>query len=302
MDLSQVTSLGTIALTWVTGFAPRLVTAVIILVVGYYVAGWAARGTHSLLQRTVHNDLTMVPVAAAAVRYGILIFIFVAALGQLGVETTSVLAVLGAAGLAIGLALQGTLANIAAGIMLLWLRPFRVGDYIETGSVAGTVEEINLFHSRLRSWDGIYKFVPNSQLWNTTLTNFSRNRTRLVIIDFAVSYDDDIAKARQVLVDLARAHPDVLSDPPAVVVPLSLAESSVVLELRAWSTTTKFWDTRWDLTEGGKKALEEAGITIPLPQQVVHWATAAPPQGFRPPEEAADAPGSGRASEDEGSR
>ena len=284
MDLSQVTSLGTLALTWATDFLPRLVTALIIVVVGYFVADWAARGTRGLMSRASHSDTTMVPVAAATARYAILIFVVVAALGQLGVQTTSVLAVLGAAGLAIGLALQGTLSNIAAGIMLLWLRPFRVGDYVETASVAGTVEEINLFHSRLRTWDGIYKFVPNSGLWNTTLTNYSRNRTRLVLIEFGIAYEDDIASARKVLADFAAAHPDVLSDPPVQVVPLSLADSSVVLQLRAWSTTIQFWDTRWDLTEGGKKALEAAGITIPFPQQVVHWAQdSLPPSPPAPP-------------------
>ncbi len=271
MDFSQLTALSTLALAWASDFLPRLLTAAIILVAGYYGAGWAARGARGLTTRASHADMTMVPVISATVRYGILIVVFVAALGQLGVQTTSVLAVLGAAGLAVGLALQGTLANIAAGIMLLWLRPFRVGDYIETGSVAGTVEEINLFHSRLRTWDGIFKFVPNSQLWNTTLTNYSRNRTRLVLIEFGIAYEDDIAKARKVLAESAGAHPDVLNDPPVQVVPLSLGDSSVVLQLRAWSTTSRFWETRWDLTEGGKKALEAAGITIPFPQQVVHW-------------------------------
>ncbi len=281
MDLSQVTSLGTLALTWVSDFAPRVLAALIVLVVGYVAAGWAARGTRSLLARANHRDQTMVPVLAAAVRYGIMIFVVVAALNQLGVQTTSVLTILGAAGLAIGLALQGTLANIAAGIMLLWLRPFRVGDYIDSGSVAGTVEEINLFHSRLRTWDGIYKFVPNSQLWNTTLTNYSRNRTRLVLIEFGIAYEDDIASGRKVLADHAKAHPDVLDDPPVAVVPLSLGDSSVVLQLRAWSATAKFWDTRWDLTQGGKKALEDAGITIPFPQRVVHWVqdSSPPPPG-----------------------
>ncbi len=285
MDFSNVTSLGPVALAWVYGFTPRLVTAIIILVVGYFAAGWAARGTRSLLHRASHNDLTMVPVASAAVRYGILIFVVVAALGQLGVQTTSVLAVLGAAGLAVGLALQGTLANIAAGIMLLWLRPFRVGDYVETSGVAGTVEEINLFHSRLRTWDGIYKFVPNSQLWNTTLTNYSRNRTRLVLIEFGIAYEDDIATGRKVLADHATAHPDVLDDPPVMVVPLSLGDNSVVLQLRAWSTTARFWDTRWDLTEGGKRVLEAAGITIPFPQRTLHWHpdSAPPPIPPAPP-------------------
>ena len=287
MDLSQVTSLGTVALAWATEITPRLVTALIIVVIGYYVASWAARGARSLMSRASHSDTTMVPVVSAVVRYSILIIVVVAALGQLGVQTTSVLAVLGAAGLAIGLALQGTLANIAAGIMLLWLRPFRVGDYIESDSVAGTVEEINLFHSRLRTWDGIFKFVPNSQLWNTTLTNYSRNRTRLVLIEFGIAYEDDIATGRKVLADFAAAHPAVLDDPPVAVVPLSLGDSSVVLQLRAWSTTARFWDTRWDLTQGGKKALEDAGITIPFPQRVLHWGTDSRPPSPPPGAEAA---------------
>ncbi len=284
MDLSQVTTFGTLAWTWTADFLPRLTTAVVILVLGYYFAGVAASGVRKLTTRTPHADATMVPVLAAVTRYAILIFVLVAALSQLGVQTTSILAVLGAAGLAVGLALQGTLSNIAAGIMLLWLRPFRVGDYVEVSSVAGTVEEINLFHSRLRTWDGIYKFVPNSQLWNTTLTNYTRNRTRLVLIEFGIAYEDDIATGRKVLAEHAAAHPDVLSDPPVAVVPLSLGDSSVVLQLRAWSTTSKFWDTRWDLTQGGKKALEAAGITIPFPQRVVHWAEDSPPPS--PPRDA----------------
>ena len=290
MDLSQVTTLGKVLLSWASDFTPRVLTALIILVAGYYGAAWAARAARGLLSRANHSDQTLVPVVSAAVRYGIMIVIVVAALAQIGVQTTSVLTVLGAAGLAIGLALQGTLANIAAGIMLLWLRPFRVGDYIDSGSVAGTVEEINLFHSRLRTWDGIYKFVPNSGLWNTTLTNYSRNRTRLVLIDIGIAYEADIATGRKVLIDYASSHPDVLDDPPVAVVPLSLGDSSVVLQLRAWATTAKFWDTRWDLTQGGKKALEAAGITIPFPQRVLHWhPDSAPPPTPQPPPPGAEA-------------
>ena len=296
MDLSHLTSLGTVIMAWATTFLPRLLAALIILVGGYYIARWASHAARGLMTRANHDDHTMVPVVSATVRYGILIFIFIAALAQLGVATTSVLTVLGAGAIAIGLALQGTLANIAAGIMLLWLRPFRVGDYVEITSVAGTVEEINLFHSRLRTWDGIYKFVPNSLLWNTTLTNYSRNHTRLVLIPFGIAYEDDIATARKVLADFARSRPNVLADPPVQVVPLSLGNSSVVVQLRAWSTTSKFWDAVWDLTEGGKKALEGAGITLAFPQVVMHWGKdsqpprlpdAAPPGDAAPSSDAA---------------
>ena len=281
MDIAQTAqdlgSFAAVAWAALADFLPRLVAALLIFVLGYIVAGWGARASRSVLERTGRLDATLLPVIGAAVRYGVLIFVFVATLSQLGVQTASVLAALGAAGLAIGLALQGTLQNIAAGIMLLWLRPFRVGDYIETSSVAGTVEELALFATRLKTWDGIYKFVPNSELWNTILTNYTRNATRLILIEFGIAYEDDMAEGRRVLKEHAEAHPKVLKNPEVQVVPLSLGDSSVVLQLRAWSNTGEFWATRWDLTQGGKKALEAAGITIPFPQRVVHMANTNPP-------------------------
>ena len=143
--------------------------------------------------------------------------------------------------------------------------------------MAGTVEELGLFATRLRTWDGIYKFVPNSELWNTILTNYTRNATRLILIEFGIAYEDDIAEGRRVLKEHAESHPKVLKNPEVQVVPLSLGDSSVVLQLRAWSNTAEFWNIRWDLTQGGKKALEAAGITIPFPQRVVHMANGTPP-------------------------
>jgi small conductance mechanosensitive channel len=274
MDLAQtISDLGlftTVTLTAAAEFVPHLIAALAVLAIGYIVAGWAHRALYRVLERAGHLDATLIPVLTAVIRYAILVFVIVAALSQLGVQTTSVLAILGAAGLAIGLALQGTLQNIAAGIMLLWLRPFRVGDYVEVPAVAGTVEELGLFASRLRTWDGIYRFVPNSELWNKILTNYTRNATRLILIEFGIAYEDDIAAGRRVLKEHAEAHPKVLRKPEVAVVPLSLSDSAVVLQLRAWSNTADFWDTRWDLTEGGKKALEAAGLTIPFPQRVVH--------------------------------
>lgn len=265
---------------WFLDILPRVAGALAILVFGYIAAGFLGRGVVRLAERSGRLDPTLKPVLRSVTRYAIIIIVVVAALAQLGVQTASILAALGAAGLAIGLALQGTLANIAAGLMLLWLRPFRAGDYIETSGVSGTAEEINLFHSRIRTWDGIYKFVPNSELWSTTITNYTRNPTRLVLIEFGIAYENDIGKGRKVLAEFAESHPQVLTDPPVQVVPLTLADSSVVLQLRAWSNTTDFWATRWDLTEGGKNAIEAAGLTIPFPQRVIHYAdpTSAPPK------------------------
>jgi small conductance mechanosensitive channel len=243
---------------------------VLLILAGFFVSRWAGRGVSELLGQTERVDATLKPIVRAIVRYAILVIVIVAALGQLGVQTASILAALGAIGLAIGLALQGTLSNIAAGIMLLWLRPFEVGDYIESSGATGTVMELGLFATQIKTWDGIYKFVPNSGLWNTTLTNYSRNPTRLVLLEFGIAYEDDIAEGRRVLTEVAKAHPDVLDDPEPVVVPLSLGDSAVVLQMRAWAPNPIFWAVRWDLTQNGKKKLEEAGLTIPFPQRVVH--------------------------------
>jgi small conductance mechanosensitive channel len=277
MDVVQIPqNLGVMASAfwaWAIDFLPRLGGAIFILIVGYIVAGWAGRTVARLANRVDRLDPTLKPVFSAIIRYSILVLVVVAALGQLGVQTTSVLAVLGAAGLAIGLALQGTLSNIAAGVMLLWLRPFGAGDYVETSAVAGTVEEIGLFHTQIRTWDGIYKFVPNSQLWNVTLTNYTRNPTRLILLEFGVGYEDDIAEARRVLTATAEKDKGVLKDPAPVVVPLSLGDSSVVLQLRAWAPIADFWNIRWDLTQSGKRDLEAAGITIPYPQRTIHVAS-----------------------------
>jgi small conductance mechanosensitive channel len=285
MDLAQapdqLSTFASLMWSWAANFMPHLGGAIIIIVVGFIVARWASRGVYHLVSKSERIDSTLKPIIRAVVRYAVLIIVIVAALGQLGIQTTSILAALGAIGLAIGLALQGTLSNIAAGIMLLWLRPFEVGDYIEGSGEAGTVVELGLFATQIRTWDGIFKFIPNSSLWNTTLTNYSRNPTRLVLLEFGIAYEDDVAEGRRILKEMAEAHPDVLDDPAPVVVPLSLADSSVVLQLRAWAPNPVFWDVRWALTETGKKRIEEAGLTIPFPQRVVHMV--APEGGDKTP-------------------
>jgi small conductance mechanosensitive channel len=280
MDLAEIQTefglLTVMAWQWAALFLPRLAAALVILLGGLVLAGWAARAIRGVTDRTPRIDPTLKPVLAAFVRYAILLLVAVAVLGQLGVQTTSILAAIGAIGLAIGLAMQGTLANLAAGIMLLWLRPFEVGDFIERDGVAGSVEELNLFHTQIRTWDGIFRFVPNSELWNHTLTNYTRNATRLVTLEFGIDYGDDMAAARQLLTQLAAGHPQVLADPPPVTVPLRLDDSAVVLQLRAWAPVATFWDTRWDLTQEGKRRLEGGGFTIPFPQRVIHYGDGEP--------------------------
>jgi small conductance mechanosensitive channel len=256
--------------SWATVAIPRLVGALLLLVVGWVVANRANHGIRRLLARQDRIDPTLSGLIASLVRYTILIVILVAVLGQLGIQTTSILAALGAAGLAVGLALQGTLSNIAAGMMLLWLRPFKVGDYIDSGSVAGTVVELGLFASELHSWDGIYQFVPNSELWNKRIINYSRLPTRLIDLAFSVSYDDDLAKGQEVLRKLAGDDERVASDPAPQTFVDELGDSAVVLRLRVWAPNSDYWTLRRALTERGKTALEAAGLSIPFPQRDLH--------------------------------
>jgi len=207
---------------------------------------------------------------SSIVKYGILIMTFIAVLSQFGVETTSVIAVLGAAGLAIGLALQGTLQNIAAGIMLLMLRPFRKGDFIDASGIVGVVEAINLFTTDMKTADGIYMAVPNSALWNSNITNFSRNPTRRIQQVMGISYNDDVAKARGILLELMEKDERVLADPAPQTMVSTLNSSSVDITMRCWVKTDDFWDVHFDLVEKSKEVIEGAGMSIPYPQQDVH--------------------------------
>jgi small conductance mechanosensitive channel len=274
MDTTQlsgeVSTFASAAIAWAEVALPRLIGALLLLVVGWWVAVRASRAVARLLDRQTRIDPMLCTVISSLVRYTILIIVLVAVLGQLGIQTTSILAALGAAGLAIGLAMQGTLANIAAGMMLLWLRPFRVGDYIDTGSAAGTVMEVGLFASELHSWDGIYQFVPNAELWNRRIVNYSRLGTRLVDLKFGVAYEDDIPKGKETLLKAAGDDERTRKDPAPVVFVDELGDSSVVLRLRVWVTNADYWDLRRALTENGKAALEAAGLTIPFPQRDLH--------------------------------
>ncbi|HEX5957959.1 MAG TPA: mechanosensitive ion channel domain-containing protein, partial [Hyphomicrobiaceae bacterium] len=223
---------------WAATAVPNLVTGLVLLAAGWWLSSWVQRTLYGALGARI--DPTLRGVLASFARYAILVMTVVAALGQLGVQTTSVLAALGAIGLAIGLALQGTLANVAAGVMLLWLRPFRVGDSIEANGVAGTVRDVGLFACEIHTWDGIFQFVPNAELWNKKLINYSRLPTRLVDLQFSIAYKDSIAKAREVLTALATADARVHRDPAPQTFVAELRDSAVVLGLRAWTDTSLY--------------------------------------------------------------
>ena len=256
-------------------FGLDLVGALVLLIAGWIVAGWARRGVRRVLDRVPHLDETLKPVIASVARYGILILVVIAVLAQFGVQTTSIIAVLATAGLAIGLALQGTLQNIAAGIMLLFLRPFRIGDSIDAEGVAGTIDEIGLFTTDMHTYDGIYLQVPNAQLWNHAIRNYSRLPTRRLDIVVGISYADDIDKTQAALMDLLENDARVHGDPAPEVMVTELAESSVNLNLRCWTDAGNYWSLRFDLTKAAKQRLDAEGITIPFPQRDVHLYQAA---------------------------
>ncbi len=247
-------------------YAFSVIGAILILVVGWSISRLLGRWVRSLLSRTHRVDPTVVGFFSVFVRYAVLVVVVIMVLGQFGVQTASIITALGAAGLAIGLALQGTLQNIAAGIMLLVLRPFRVGEYIDADGVSGTIQEIGLFATELKTLDGLYRMAPNSQLWNVPVTNYSRLPERRHDLVIGIGYEDDIAKAQSVLMELARADSRVLSDPEPWAYVSELGDSAVAVTLRYWTKSADWWTTSRELTKAAKIAFDENGISIPFPQ------------------------------------
>jgi small conductance mechanosensitive channel len=254
-----------------------MIGAVAILVIGWIVAGWVRLAVRKALERLPRSDATVTSAVSSLARYLVLAVVLIAVLAQFGVQTASILAVLGTAGLAVGLALQGTLSNVAAGFMLLILRPFKIGDYIDAEGVAGTVEEIGLFTTEFVTFDGLYLVVPNGQIWTKAIVNYSRLPTRRLDIAVGISYGDDIEEAQTVLMDLMMGDERVLKEPQPQVMVMALADSSVNLNLRCWATTDDYWQLKFDFTKLAKKRLEKAGCSIPFPQREVHVIGGAAP-------------------------
>lgn len=259
-----------VLLDQLASYALDAVGALVILLVGWWIAGRAQYLVRRALDRVPRIDDTLKPFLSSSVRYFVIVITFVAVLAEFGVQTTSIIAVLGAAGLAIGLALQGTLQNIAAGIMLLVLRPFRVGEYIDAGGVSGTVDAINLFTTDMTTYDGIYRSVPNAELWNRNILNYSRNPTRRLDIPVGIAYEDDVEQALDLLLSHLSQDARVLPDPGPQVLVTGLGDSSVDLTLRCWTNRTDFWPLRFELNKKVKLWLDAAGISIPFPQRDVH--------------------------------
>jgi small-conductance mechanosensitive channel len=258
--------------TWMTEFpavvaiALNVVIALLILIIGWWLSAVAGRAIKRMAARSPRVDPTIVPMAQSVTVWTIRVFVLIAVLARFGVQTASIIAVLGAAGLAVGLALQNTLQNIAAGIMLLMLRPLRAGEFVSVvGKGDGTVQEVGLFLTRFEQVDGIQFTLPNSLIWGNPIINYSRNATRRLDFGVGVRYGDDLDLAIKLLQDLLNEHPQVLKDPAPVVMVMEYKDSVITVNLRAWISSADFWDARFDLFRRAVQVLNQAGLQTPVP-------------------------------------
>jgi small conductance mechanosensitive channel len=252
-----------------TVYGLKLLAAIVIFIIGRWVAKLMRKIIERLMKKS-NVDQTLVSFTGNLAYVALLAFVIIAALGQLGVQTTSFIAVLGAAGLAIGLALQGSLSNFAAGFLMIIFRPFQVGDFIEGAGTAGTVEEIQIFTTQLRTPDNKTIIIPNSSLTADNIVNWSVKGTRRVDLSMGIGYEDDIDKARQIMADIMAADDRILKDPAPQISVAELADSSVNFTVRPWAAAGDYWDVYFDLTEKFKKAFDAQGVSIPFPQRDVH--------------------------------
>ncbi len=252
---------------FMTDILADITLAAVILGGGWIIGNWAGKA----VEKVKKIDTTLRSFLAGLAKYAIYVVAIITVLTQFGIQTTSLIAVLGAAGLAIGLALQGTLSNVSAGVMLLFLRPFSVGDTISFGDTTATVKTLGLFVTELTTADNIFIFTPNSNLWNTEIQNLSRNDTRRQDIPVGISYDDDIDKAFKTIhkvLDKEERLLDAKGKEPQIMVS-NMGESSVDLTVRLWTKSADLWGVKWDLNKAIKEALDKDGITIPYPTRTI---------------------------------
>jgi len=244
--------------------------AVAILVAGWLIAAWAQKTVRNHADQNPVLDETLAISLGKIARVLILVVTVIAVLNQFGVQTASLVALLGTAGLAIGLALQGALSNVAAGILLLVLRPFRVGDFVEFASTSGSVDEIGLFVTRMHTPDNVGLIVPNAQIWGSSIKNYAQNNTRRIDLTFGIGYGDDMDKAVQLVTDLINADERFLKNPEPLVAVAELADSSVNIYARPWVRREDFFAAKLDLIRKVKERFDSEDITIPFPQHEVH--------------------------------
>lgn len=253
----------------VTAWGLKVVAAIAIFIIGRWIAKLVRRGVRRMMEKS-GADPIIIGFVGSITYIALLAFVIVAALGQLGIQTTSFIAILGAAGLAIGLALQGSLANFAAGFLMIIFRPFKVGDYIEGAGTSGVVDTIQIFTTTLRTPDNKTVIIPNAKLAGDNIVNYSAQETRRVDMTFGVSYDSDLSKVKAVLNDIVSKDERVLPDPAPQVAVAELADSSINLIVRVWTKTGDYWGVNLDTTEAVKNRFDAEGISMPFPQRDVH--------------------------------
>jgi small conductance mechanosensitive channel len=258
LDSSTVVTLG-----------KNLVVALVIFYVGRFAISIVVRGLRKLMQKQ-EVDKTLETFVSNLVRIALLVVVIITAISALGIETTSFIAIFGAAGLAVGLALQGSLSNFAAGVLIVLFRPYRVGNFVEAAGVSGTIEQVQILTTILVTPDNKQIIVPNSQIMNSIITNYSAKDTRRVDMVVGVSYSDDLDKVRKTLEELVAADERILADPACKIAVSQLADSSVNFIVRPWVKAADYWPVTFELTEAIKKRFDQEGISIPFPQQDVH--------------------------------
>ena len=271
MELNNPELIQTLLVPW----AIKIATALAIFVIGRWIAQWLTG-----MLRKVMNRASMDPMLVAFlgnIAYTVLLLaVVMATLDHLGIQTTSLLAVFGAAGLAIGLALKDSLGNFSSGVMLILFRPFKVGDFIEAGGATGVVEQVRMFATIMRTGDNREVTVPNSQIYGSIIINYSARETRRIDMVFGIGYDDDIATARQLINDIMQDDERILTDPAPVILLGELADSSINFNVRPWVKTSDYWQVRGDMLEKVKLAFDANGISIPYPQRDVHLHNTTP--------------------------
>jgi small conductance mechanosensitive channel len=268
-SVDQVSQLWTQVQDVVAVWGLKVIAALAIFIIGRWIAMMVRRGVRSMMEKSGADPIIIGFVASIAY-IGLLAFVVIAALGQLGIQTTSFIAILGAAGLAVGLALQGSLANFAAGFLMIIFRPFKVGDFIEGAGVAGVVEAIQIFTTTLKTGDNKTIIIPNAKLAGDNITNYSAKETRRVDMTVGVAYDADLSKVKNVLIDIIGKESRIHSDPAPKVAVAELADSSVNFVVRVWTNTADYWGVKFDITETIKNRFDEEGIGIPYPQRDIH--------------------------------
>ena len=256
----------------VATYGMNVLGAIVTLIVGFAAAGWLARMTTRAIKKSGKVDPVFHALPGKIVRVAVIVFTVIAVLNRFGVQTTSLIAVLGAAGLAIGLALQGTLSNVAAGVMILVFRPFKIGDAVKVDGDAYIIDQLGFFICKAHQFDGPTAFLPNSRIWGQTIINYSvtDNDIRRIDEHYGIGYDDDIDAALAILKQIVADEPRILKEPAPLIIVDSLGDSSVNILFRVWTARADWWMTKLELVQRCKVALEAGGISIPFPQRDVH--------------------------------